>query len=146
MANKNETAGADDGFGGDVGDVPKRRGRPPLPKRRGRPLLPKGTEPSVVHMPEPGPMPKAVAPDDEVLHGVKKGDRVRLLVPHYDGYQLLPADSVVQWWNDDPPSARNAERPEVDKTPLTAPSMTDGKPPDSYRDPKTGKKPVIGSA
>jgi hypothetical protein len=87
--------------------------------------------------------PDAVVPDDTLP--VKKGDMVRLLVPHYDGYQLLAADTIVRWWNDAPPSVRNAALADAEKTPLDAPAMTDGKPPESYIDPNTGKKPVIGS-
>lgn len=82
---------------------------------------------------------------DPVLEGVKKGDWVRLLEPHFDGFQRLEAGTVVQWWNDDPPNARNVARVEDEQTPLTAPAMTDGKPPESYRDPKTGKPPVVTS-
>jgi hypothetical protein len=44
---------------------------------------------------------------DDALEGVKKGDWIRLLVPHRDGYQLIPRDAVVRRWNDEPPSATN---------------------------------------
>lgn len=87
--------------------------------------------------------PEAASSTPDDVLPVKKGDKVRLLVPHYDGYQLLAADTVVEWWNDDPPSTRNACLPDADQTPLDAPAMTDGKPPAHYKDPKTGKKPVI---
>ena len=53
---------------------------------------------------------KADRPDG-VLAGVKKGDWVRLLVAHHDGTQLIPRDAVVRWWNDEPPAATNAARP-----------------------------------
>jgi hypothetical protein len=81
----------------------------------------------------------------KTLEEVKKGDMVRLLVPHYDGFKLLTADSVVRWWNDTPPSdPLNVALPEnSEPTPLDAPAMTDGKPPADYIDPETGKKPVI---
>ncbi len=79
------------------------------------------------------------------LHEVKKGDWVRLLEPHYDGFQRIDAGTEVQWWNDDPPDERNACLASVRKTPLDAPPMTDGKPPADYLDPLTGKKPVVGS-
>lgn len=79
------------------------------------------------------------------LQDVKRGDLVRLLVPHYDGYQLLKEGDVVRWWNDEPPDERNACLPEAEQTPLDAPPMTDGKPPADYTDPNTGRKPIIGS-
>lgn len=90
------------------------------------------------------PEPVAVKPDD-VLDGVKKGDLVRLLEPHYDGFKRIEAGELVHWWNDDPPSVRYAALPETKQTPLTAPPMTDGKPPADYLDPATGKSPVIQS-
>jgi hypothetical protein len=79
------------------------------------------------------------------LDEVRKGDWVRLLEPHYDGFKRIEAGVEVQWWNDTPPDERNACLPEVAQTPLTAPPMTDGKPPADYLDPTTGKKPVITS-
>ena len=42
------------------------------------------------------------------LHEVKKGDWVRLLEPHYDGFQRIETGAVVRWWNDTPPDPRNA--------------------------------------
>lgn len=103
-------------------------------------------EPDVLRAPAPPAQPAPVAAKgDPILEGVKKGDLVRLLVPHYDGYQLLKEGDVVRWWNDEPPSARNVARAEDEQTPLTAPAMTSGKPPDDYLDPTTGKKPVITS-
>ena len=85
------------------------------------------------------------AAGDAPLKGVKKGDPVRLLVAHYDGFQRFEAGAIVHWWNDEPPTERNAATVDTPETPLTAPAMTDGKPPDDYTDPATGKKPVIGS-
>lgn len=81
------------------------------------------------------------------LEEVKKGDMVRLLVAHYDGFKRIEAGTVVRWWNDDAPDPLNAALPEdSEPTPLTAPAMTDGKPPPEYIDPETGKKPVVQSA
>lgn len=76
------------------------------------------------------------------LEDVRRGDKVRLLVAHYDGYKRIEAGTVVDWWNDTPPDERNACLPEVAETPLTAPPMTSGKPPSGYVDPETGKPPV----
>ena len=113
--------------------------------------------PAFVVAPEPLPAPPPAPlkpttmetrppPGDELLKGVSKGDPVRLLVAHYDGFQRFEAGSIVHWWNDEPPTVRNAALVETPETPLTAPAMTDGKPPADYIDPATGKKPVIGSA
>jgi len=80
----------------------------------------------------------------KTLAEVKKGDQVRLLVPHFDGFKRIPEDTLVAWWNDTPPDPMNAALPEdSEPTALTAPAMTDGKPPADYIDPETGKKPVI---
>lgn len=101
---------------------------------------------------QPLPTPKHTLPageppvgSDRVLTDIKRGDLVRLLEPHYDGYQRFEAGTVVRWWNDEPPNARNVTHADNPETPLTAPAMTDGKPPADYLDPTTGKKPVIGS-
>jgi len=69
----------------------------------------------------------ADAPDGGLAR-VKKGDWVRLLEPHYDGFQLIPRDAVVRWWNDAPPKAGNVALP--DPAPL----------PD-HQDPYAGKRP-----
>lgn len=82
----------------------------------------------------------------KTLDEVRKGDLVRLLEPHYDGFQRIEAGKEVRWWNDTPPDPRNACLPDVEQTPLDAPPMTDGKPPAQYLDPQTGRKPVIGTA
>ena len=80
------------------------------------------------------------------LDEVKKGDMVRLLVPHYDGFKRMPEGTVVRWWNDTPPDPMNAALPEnSEPTPLEAAVFTDGKPPADYLDPETGKKPVVQS-
>ena len=81
----------------------------------------------------------------KTLEDVKKGDLVRLLEPHYDGFQRFEAGTEVRWWNEIPPDPRNACLPEAAETPLDAPPMTDGKPPADYLDPQTGRKPVVGS-
>lgn len=79
----------------------------------------------------------------KTLDEVKKGDMVRLLVPHYDGFKLMKEGTICRWWNDTPPDERNAALPDAEQTPLDAPAMTDGKPPADYVDPETGKKPVV---
>ncbi|WP_428660446.1 hypothetical protein [Reyranella sp.] len=93
-------------------------------------------------------MPGLVLNDDRrnpVLAGVQKGDWVRLLEPHYDGYQLLPEGAIVHWWNDDPPSANYVALSNHGFAPDDVPHMTDGEPPADYLDPRTGKRPVPGS-
>jgi hypothetical protein len=84
-------------------------------------------------------------PKPATLDQVRKGDRVRLLEPHYDGFKRIEAGTEVRWWNDTPPDERHACLPEVAPAPLTAPPMTDGKPPAGYLDPETGRKPVVGT-
>jgi hypothetical protein len=77
---------------------------------------------------------------------VRKGDWVRLLEPHYDGFQRLETGAVVRWWNDAPPDPCNAVPADSSEPmPLDAPPMTDGKPPADYLDPLTGRKPVAGT-
>jgi len=44
------------------------------------------------------------------LAEVRKGDWVRLLEPHYDGFQRLETGAVVRWWNDTPPDPRTPRR------------------------------------
>ncbi len=77
---------------------------------------------------------------------VSKGDLVRLLEPHYDGFQRLEAGAVVRWWNEAPPDPRYAVPADsAVPAPLEAPPMTDGRPPADYVDPLTGRKPAVGS-
>lgn len=89
----------------------------------------------------PEPMVERVGPPT-TLAEVRKGDLVRLLEPHYDGFQRFEAGAAVRWWNDTPPDPRNACLPDAPATPLEAPPMTDGKPPADYIDPATGKPPA----
>lgn len=77
---------------------------------------------------------------------IKKGERVRLLLPYWDGFQRFEADEVIVWTNDTPPTVDQACHAADPATPLTAPAMTDGKPPADYVDPRTGGKlPPPGS-
>ena len=69
---------------------------------------------------------------------IKKGERVRLLLPYWDGFQRFEADEVIVWTNDTPPTTDQACLLSEVATPLTAPAMTDGKPPAGYVDPRTG--------
>lgn len=70
---------------------------------------------------------------------VKKGDRVRLLQPHWDGTQYFSADEEIHWPHDVPPTVDQACLTTEKVTPLTAPAMTDGKPPVGYVDPRTNE-------
>lgn len=88
--------------------------------------------------------PKTTAMSEQTLD-VKKGDRVRLLVPIYDGVQRIEADTEISWPYDDPPLTTTAALAGAKQTPLDAPAMTSGKPPADYIDPATGQKPVIES-
>lgn len=81
---------------------------------------------------------------DPVLEDIKKGDRVLLLEPHFDGFKRIEAGTTVSWWNDDPPNARYVAKVDSkEQNSLTAPPMTDGKPPAGYIDPETGAPPII---
>ena len=77
---------------------------------------------------------------------VQKGERVRLLLPYWDGFQRFEADEVIVWTNDTPPTVEQACLVSEVATPLDAPAMTDGKPPSDYIDPRTGGKlPPVAS-
>ena len=89
--------------------------------------------------------PKTVEQDTVRLDEIKQGDRVRLLLPLFDNVQRIPEGTVIIWPFDHPPTADQACREDEKVTPLTAPPMTDGKPPADYVDPTTGEKPVIPS-
>ena len=39
---------------------------------------------------------------------VKKGDKVRLLVPHHDGTQYFNAGEEIYWYSDTPPTVEQA--------------------------------------
>ena len=95
-------------------------------------------------VPDPPAPVRTVGAKEEYLD-CKKGDRLRLLVPHYDGVQRIEADTIVFWWSDEPPLKTSAARAEDKQTPLDAPAFTDGKPSEDYLDPTTGEKPVIDS-
>lgn len=77
---------------------------------------------------------------------VKKGDRVRLLLPLWDNVQKYEIDEVIKWPFDYPPEVHQACLPEESNPDLTAPAMGDGKPPEGYTDARTGQKLVIESA
>lgn len=70
---------------------------------------------------------------------VKKGDRVRLLLPLWDGTQRFEAGEEIHWQFDTPPSVEQACLASEKETPLDAPAMTDGKPPPGYVDPRTNE-------
>lgn len=76
--------------------------------------------------------------EDTARLDIKKGERVRLLLPYWDGFQRFEADEVIVWTNDTPPTVDQACLASETATPLTAPAMTDGKPPAGYVDPRTG--------
>lgn len=79
------------------------------------------------------------------LEGVKKGDRVRLLLPIYDGVERISEGEVIMWPYDDPPTLEVACHVDQKQTPLTAPAFTDGKPPPGYVDPRTGEPPFVAT-
>lgn len=70
---------------------------------------------------------------------VKKGERVRLLLPLWDNVQYYQADEVIHWPFDYPPSVDQACLPDDVVAASTAPPMGDGKPPEGYLDPRTGQ-------
>lgn len=69
---------------------------------------------------------------------VKKGDRVRLLLPLWDGTQRFEAGEEIVWTLDIAPTTEQACLASDRETPLDAPVMTDGRPPEGYLDPRTG--------
>lgn len=74
--------------------------------------------------------------DETIYLDVKKGDKVRLIVDHHDGYQVHKAGSVVRWWSDSPPTAANAQKASDKKpTPLDAPVFPNSAPPADYVNP-----------
>lgn len=90
--------------------------------------------------------PKLVTDKDPRNLDVKKGDRVRLLLPLWDNVQRYEADEIIIWPFDYPPSVDQACLPDEAVPALTAPAMGDGKPPPGYVDARTGRPPVIESA
>lgn len=87
--------------------------------------------------------PKLVTDKTPRFLDVKKGDRVRLLLPLWDNVQYIQADQIIIWPFDYQPEIHQACLPEEMNPVLTAPAMGDGKPPPDYVDPRTGQKPVI---
>jgi hypothetical protein len=90
--------------------------------------------------------PKKVGDADPVLARedgtpCKKGDRVRLIVPHHDGMQLHREGAEVIWWANEPPLAANAVFADQKETPLNAPIFSPSAPPADYVDPATGEPP-----
>lgn len=70
---------------------------------------------------------------------IKKGDRVRLLLPLWDGTQRFEAGEEISWPFDMAPTVEQACLASEKETPLDAPVMTDGRPPEGYLDPRTGQ-------
>lgn len=89
--------------------------------------------------------PKLVTDKAPRTLDVKKGDRVRLLLPLWDNVQLYKADEIIAWPFDHPPEVHQAVLPDVAVPELTAPAMGDGKPPAGYLDARTGKPLVVES-
>jgi hypothetical protein len=77
---------------------------------------------------------------------VKKGDRVRLLLPLWDGTQRFEAGEEIVWTLETPPTVEQACFASDKDTPLDAPAMTDGRPPEGYIDPRTGQPYVAAQA
>lgn len=88
---------------------------------------------------------KTVAEKEPRL-AIKKGDRVRLLLPLWDGTQRFEAGEEIVWTLETPPTAEQACLASEKETPLDAPPMTSGDPPDGYIDPRTGApfEPPVG--
>lgn len=87
--------------------------------------------------------PKVFNADSEPRLDVKKGDRVRLLQPLYDGVQYFYEGEVISWPLDTPPTTAQAANAKDKATPLDAPVFSDAKPPADYIDPRTGQPLVI---
>lgn len=90
--------------------------------------------------------PKLVTDKAPRTLDVKKGDRVRLLLPLWDNVQRYETDEVIAWPFDYPPEVHQACLPEEKVPALTAPAMGDGKPPEGYVDARTGKPLDIPSS
>ncbi len=90
--------------------------------------------------------PKLVTDKAPRTLDVKKGDRVRLLLPLWDNVKLYSADEIIFWPFDYPPEVHQACLPEQGNPELLAPAMGDGRPPEGYLDASTGKPIVIESA
>lgn len=84
--------------------------------------------------------PTKLVGEETTRLSIKKGERVRLLLPFWDGFQRFEADEVIVWTHDTSPTTDQACLATEVMTPLTAPAMTDGKPPADYVDPRTGGK------
>lgn len=83
--------------------------------------------------------PKLVTDKAPRTLDVKKGDRVRLLLPLWDNVQRYEADEVIYWPLDYPPDISQACLPDDVVPESTAPPMGDGKPPAGYINPRTGQ-------
>ena len=90
--------------------------------------------------------PKLVTDKTPRNLNVKKGDRVRLLLPLWDNVQYYRAGEIIIWPFEYPPSVDQACLPDDQVPDLKAPAMGDGKPPEGYVDARTGQKLVIESA
>lgn len=83
---------------------------------------------------------KLVTDKEDPRLPVKKGDRVRLLLPLWDGVQMYAADEIIYWPLDTAPVVTQACLPDERNTALDAPPMQDGTPPANYVDARTGQK------
>lgn len=83
--------------------------------------------------------PTKLLGEKEPRLAIKKGDRVRLLLPLWDGTQRFEAGEEISWPLDVSPTAEQACLASDKETPLDAPVMTDGRPPEGYIDPRTGQ-------
>lgn len=92
----------------------------------------------------------ATAPDDtevdtktfgeaEPRLKIKRGQKVRLLQPFWDGVQYFDADEVIRWPVDTPPTAAQATYANQKAEAIHAPLFPDAKPPADYVDPRTGE-------
>lgn len=87
--------------------------------------------------------PKLFTDDKEPRLNVKKGDRVRLLQPLWDGVQYFYAGETISWPLDTSPTAAQAASANEKATPLDAPVFSDAKPPAGYIDPRTDEPLII---
>lgn len=70
---------------------------------------------------------------------IKKGTKVRLLLPFHDGVQYFEADEVIKWPLDTPPTAAQATYANQKAEEIHAPLFPPADPPADYIDPRTGE-------
>lgn len=71
---------------------------------------------------------------------IKKGTKVRLLQPFWDGVQYFNADEIIKWPVDTPPTTAQATYANQKAEAINAPLFPPADPPADYIDPRTGEK------